>query len=596
MRRRLLVLAGLACIALFVAVPRAAAHPMGNFSINHYAALTVLPGEVRVLYVVDMAEIPTFQELSSLGVDHAAKLPPGLRTCYLAGKSRELAAGLRLTFNGRPLHLALRADDLLLPPGAGGLPTERFYLVLASPLPARGGMLQYTDENFPGRAGWKEIVASVSGIQGNASVPAVSRSRALTIYPSNVTSSPPQDLAATLRLHAVSAGRQAGRSPLSPMVVIRQAEAPLFGSDGQWSSLANQLTRAGKGASRTQTPSASGGGVLWSVGRSDVLSNLINRPQLPWDILLLSMIVAFWFGAAHALSPGHGKTVVAAYLVGSRGTARHAVLLGLTVTATHTAGVFALGLVTLYLSRYIVPDQLYPWLGFISGMLVAGMGLVLFVRRLRALRGDGAQRHEAHPGDMPHVHREHEEHGHVHDHHHGLHVHGPHHHDGEHGDEAYHHAANDHDHHAEEGVPHRHGLFGRPHTHGPMPGQSAERIRLSSLLALGVSGGLLPCPSALVVLLSAIAFHRVAFGMLLIVAFSLGLATTLTSIGMAAVYGGRLLNRARSSRNTEGPPPILGGAVRVLPVISALVVTTLGSVIALGALGPGVLPVLLTHL
>src|SRR5262249_8264275 len=191
--------------------------------------------------------------------------------------------------------------------------------------------------------------------------------------------------------------------------------------------------------------------------------------ELTPGFILFALAVAVVLGAAHALQPGHGKTVVAAYLVGSRGTPMHALFLGATVTATHTAGVYALGLVTLFLSQYIVPERLYPVLEIISGLLVVGIGAWLFGRRLLAVLWPG--------------------HGHHHHHHH----HAP---DHEH-EHAHHH----------------------DHEHGP--------VGLRSLVALGVSGGLLPCPEALMVLLITIAAHRVLFGLLLIVAFSTGLAGVL---------------------------------------------------------------------
>jgi ABC-type nickel/cobalt efflux system permease component RcnA len=224
----------------------------------------------------------------------------------------------------------------------------------------------------------------------------------------------------------------------------------------------------------------------------------------------------------HALAPGHGKTVVAAYLVGSRGTALHALFLGITTTITHTIGVFALGLVTLFVSRYILPEQLYPWLGVISGAFVVVIGVALFTGRLGLL------------------------HGHSHNH--------------------------DHDH-AAEGM-HSHGGF--THAHGASAGRHEARGPLGwgSLLLLGISGGLLPCPSALVVLLSAIALGRVGFGLLLILCFSLGLASVLTAIGIALVHAGRLFERV----------PLDGRLLRVLPVASALIVTAIGLGITLQAL------------
>lgn len=625
-RRWLQVLGAAVSLAAFASTAGPVhAHPMGNFSINHFSRLTVSAHAVRLLYIIDMAEIPTFQELNDLHGSADTHLPSAMRASYLQRKSRELARGLALAYNDRPLPLRIAASDLLFPPGAGGLPTERVYIAFEANLPRTQGTLTYADNNFAGRAGWKEIVAGTDGtVSARADVTSVSRSDSLTVYPASITSAPPQELSAGITLQGIRASQPA--PPLLPArALIRQAEAPLLNLGGGWSSLARGLTRAGsKGASD---------GTSFNQSRNDPLSSIIAHKEMSLPFLLLALLVAFWFGAGHALSPGHGKTVVAAYLVGSRGTARHALILGLTVTATHTAGVFALGLVTLYLSRYIVPDQLYPWLGFLSGMLVALMGITLCLRRLRALR---KSRTAADTTSMEHRH-EHvpaerlARHGvqaqvnagtfggivpvHAHSHTHGTHVHSlagaAHVHGQSHSHGTFHglhahlgghrHTPHDHDHsyerhhhgHSHDGalVPHRHGLFGKHHVHAPLPGQNGEKVRLRSLLALGVSGGLLPCPSALVVLLAAIAFHRVAFGMLLIVAFSLGLATVLTGIGILMVYGGRFMARVHARRDLP-QAQLIGRAVRVLPVLSAGIVAGLGTVIALGALNPGILPAL----
>jgi nickel/cobalt transporter (NicO) family protein len=270
-------------------------------------------------------------------------------------------------------------------------------------------------------------------------------------------------------------------------------------------------------------------------------------------VVLVSMLIAFGLGAAHALGPGHGKAVVAAYLVGTRGTPRHALALGITVTITHTIGVFALGLATLFLSRFILPERLFPWLGAVSGLMVVliGLGMVRarwralaparpVARRAPALIGAGAQ---AHGGGHVHI----------------------------------------------AGQPHRHGLFDLGHHHhdGPgghthlPPGASGERVTWRGLLTLGISGGLIPCPSALVVLLSAIALNRVEFGLLLIVAFSAGLAAVLTGIGLVCVFAGRLFARM----------PVEGWVPRLLPVLSALLVTGAGLIITAQALiEAGLLP------
>jgi ABC-type nickel/cobalt efflux system permease component RcnA len=247
--------------------------------------------------------------------------------------------------------------------------------------------------------------------------------------------------------------------------------------------------------------------------------------------------MAFIFGAFHALSPGHGKTMVAAYLVGSRGTAKHAALLGLVVTATHTLGVFALGLVTLFASQYIVPERLYPILSVISGLAVLGVGLWLLYSRIRGV------------SDSHHHHHEHD--GHDHDH-----SHEQHHHDLEHDHHSHEH---EHDH------EHSHG-----HHHHHIP---EGPITVRALVALGVSGGIVPCPSALVVLLSAVALHRIAYGMALITAFSFGLASVLIVIGIAVVAAKQWINRLTFA----------GPIMQRLPILSATAITLIG--IALVARG-----------
>jgi ABC-type nickel/cobalt efflux system permease component RcnA len=245
--------------------------------------------------------------------------------------------------------------------------------------------------------------------------------------------------------------------------------------------------------------------------------------------LLFALGAAVVLGAAHALQPGHGKTIVAAYLVGSRGTAWQALVLGATVTATHTAGVYALGLATIFLSQYVVPERLYPILEVVSGGLVLGLGGWLLVKRLLAVVQHRRLAHAHEHHDHAHEHAGGHDHGHDHDHGHG----------------------------------HGHG-----HAHA---GATSWR----GLLALGVSGGLLPCPEALMVLLITIAAHQVLFGLALIVAFSLGLAGVLVSFGLLLVYARGLFGRL--DLHTRLVP-------RVLPVASALVIVVAGSLITAQAL------------
>ncbi|MBW4663479.1 MAG: sulfite exporter TauE/SafE family protein [Chroococcus sp. CMT-3BRIN-NPC107] len=244
--------------------------------------------------------------------------------------------------------------------------------------------------------------------------------------------------------------------------------------------------------------------------------------------LLIAIAASFLWGGMHAMSPGHGKTIVGAYLVGSRATAQHAVFLGLTTTITHTLAVFALGLIALFASNFIVPDQLYPWLSCLSGLMVVAIGLNLFISRLQ---------------NSPHTHSHN---GHSHHHHGGSH----HSHDAPHA-------------HSHDGHSHHHS--GSNHSHVPPIADEAPPS-WRSLLTLGVSGGIVPCPSALVVLLSAIALGRVGFGLVMVLAFSLGLAAVLTGLGLLLVRTKKLFDRL----------PLQRRLFRVLPAISAFCVALLG--------------------
>jgi ABC-type nickel/cobalt efflux system permease component RcnA len=269
--------------------------------------------------------------------------------------------------------------------------------------------------------------------------------------------------------------------------------------------------------------------------------------------------------------------VVAAYLVGSRGTTKHAVFLGLTVTLTHTSSVFALGLVTLYLSEIILPEQLFPWLSFLSGAGIAALGVGLLWSRTRTLLRHPrthAEHHHHADAAVPahaHVHATLQPHAHARMRHRTPepdHTHG---HDLGHAHAHTHPHEHTHDHGA--GL-HSHG--GRAHSHLP-PGADGTRVTWKGLLALGISGGILPCPSALVVLLTAISLHRVGYGMLLIVAFSVGLAGVLTGVGLLLVHARGLFSRL----------PLDSAVARFTPVLSAGVVTALGAVIAFRALAGG---------
>jgi nickel/cobalt transporter (NicO) family protein len=416
--KRLAVL--LVVAAALLAPAAASAHPLGNFTINRFSRIEVSGHRLYVRYVLDMAEIPTFQ---AGHIDARAY-------------ARRIARNARLVVDGKAAGLVPLGTALAHPRGTAGLRTTRLEVILAGPTLTGQASISYRDNNYDDRIGWKEIVI------GNGR----STSDELRAYPKNLLQSP-LDLTSVKTQLAPTSGR----------------DVPPTLSSGKTLEAPDRVADAG-------------------------FSSLIGRHHLSALVILASLAAAFFWGMAHALSPGHGKTIVAAYLVGRRGTPWHAAALGAIVTTTHTIGVFALGLVTLALSAFIVPEQLYPWLNLVSGILVVAIGAAVFRSRFR--------------------HR-----GHTHGHHH----------------------------------------------HHEAPSRA-------SLVAVGVTGGLLPCPSALVVLLAAISLHRVAFGMLLIVAFSAGLALSITGIGLVAVYAKQIFKRASFE----------GRLVRLLPAASALVILAAG--------------------
>ena len=497
------------CLCL---APRSYAHPMGNFSVNHYSRISLDREGIRISYIIDLAEIPTYQELQQGNVT-ADVADPGV-TRFVALRGAEFGHGLSLVVDGKRLPLRLLSSQVIFPPGAGGLPTMKMgfvYQALYPPEADRSSAgLEYADNNFPGHAGWKEIVAvGPAANLVSSSVPQTDRSAQLSNYPTDLLNSPPQDLSAVVQFRYPVSLRKDTAGPSTPLrsgstavegpAVLKHPHKPAS-AEAMHVVPATRAEPLHLQANQQATP------------RSAFTELITTRSMSLW-FLITAAFIALGLGALHALEPGHGKTIVAAYLVGSRGTAWHAVLLGLIVTASHTVGVFALGAITLYASRYIVPEQLYPWLGVFSGLTIAGLGGYMFLRRWNG-------------HDLDHSHSHSHGHSHSHDHTH-------------------------------------------PHSHTP-----AKSVSSYQLFALGITGGIIPCPAALVVLLSAFALHRIGLGFFLITAFSLGLAAVLIAFGMLMVYARQFMARLRM----DGPL-----TTRWLPVASAAFMTVLGAAIALRA-------------
>ncbi|HEY0795538.1 MAG TPA: hypothetical protein VGD64_07135 [Acidisarcina sp.] len=530
------------------------AHPMGNFSVNHYSKITLQSEGISVRYIIDLAEIPAYQELQKGNITASASDPAVLR--FVADRGAELGHGLTLLLDGKALALQMKTSQVIFPPGAGGLPTMKMGFLYEAQYPAgidrTHATFRYVDANYPGQAGWKEIIAlGPAGSLLKSSVPTTDRSAELSNYPTDLLSSPPQDLQAsieaTLPAVAATSSSLAPRNPsvvstvplravaLSPKSTTRNLGIPASPARVTQRQVVAQTSSHQPLDSVVKVVSPSlESAATQSSSAMDLRANQQKTPRSKFTELITTQHLSPWFlftaafiamglGALHALEPGHGKTIVGAYLVGSRGTARHAVLLGMIVTISHTAGVFALGAITLYASRYIVPEQLYPWLGVLSGIIIAGLGLYMLLRRLSGTATD--------------------------------HTHAP-------------------------GEAHTDWFFAKKSPGEEMAEDrrislprdtSASPVSLTQLFTLGITGGIIPCPAALIVLLSAFALHRVGLGFFLIVAFSLGLAAVLIGFGMMMVYARRFMTHLQ----IDGPL-----TKRWLPVASSAFITILGSVLA----------------
>ncbi|HXG82581.1 MAG TPA: sulfite exporter TauE/SafE family protein [Pyrinomonadaceae bacterium] len=479
-------------ILIFVFAGLAAAHPLGNFSINQYSRIEVESSQIKLRSVLDMAEIPTFQQSQIIDTDKNGSLSQEELDAYVEKITPGYVANLFLSVNGQTVRLRPTEKKVIVRDGDGNLPTLKITWGLTGDLQGvqegAANRLRFENKNNAERIGWNEIVvARVGGVNVFDSTAYGSGiTNELEAYPSELLNAPLSER--TAEFSFTSAPLAAGQKPLQ-------------NRDGHQSAPVEK----------------------------DRFAELIAVPEITPTIILFGLLVAFVLGAAHALSPGHGKTVVGAYLVGSRGTFKHAIFLGATVTITHTLSVFALGIVALFASEYILPERLIPFLSFVSGLLVFFIGLTLFKNRLFSILGYKSENHSA------------DEHAH----------------DAEilQNDDARADSQND--------FTHTHG--GSTHTHAP-----PKQIGWRSLLALGISGGLLPCPSALVLMLSAISLNRIGYGLVLTLVFSFGLAATLTGVGLVFLYVGKFFDNPALSENR---------LVKALPVFSAFVITCVGAII-----------------
>jgi nickel/cobalt exporter len=497
--RRLLRIAGVLAAIVFASANAAQAHPLGNFTVNHLSRITVAGDEIRVQYTLDLAEIPAFSLDRSLDAHGTPS------QAALEGWAREHAAAivpqLHLAVDGRSVALDPVESAVRPRPGAGGLPTILFTATYraGANAGATAHRLTYRDDTEPGRLGWKDVVAGAQPEPTNG----------LTSYPSALTGSP--RARTVLAANVDAAGRITADRITADAVDAAQA-----------------------------TP---------ALGRSNALSDVLAKGAGDPLVVIGALLLAIALGALHALEPGHGKTLLAVSLVGARATTRQAFVLATALTVAHTAGVLVLGAVVLGATRWIVPEQIYPWITLGSGLFVTVLGARAVAREVRRRLPFAHEHAHAHPHAHPHAH------GHVHvlgDDHHGAPAHAEHTHD---------HADLDDEAHA------------RAHA---IPGTAPLTFRSAVIAA--ASGNVAPCPAALVVLLAAIALHQVGYGLALIVAFSIGLAAVLTVLGVAVVRSAAwLVSRPR-----------FDAVARFAPLVTACVIALVGAVmVAQGIVAQG---------
>ncbi|MDQ6780953.1 MAG: hypothetical protein M3Z37_07365, partial [Candidatus Eremiobacteraeota bacterium] len=335
LRSFLLTFVGLA-LAMVVALP-AQAHPLGNFTINHLAKVRADAHGLIIRYIVDMAEIPTFQVMRSRSSDTGQHLD---RLHEWAHEEMTVVSrGLDVRADGAALQLLAGPPEVSTRPGAGGLPTiyfvDEFHAQFPKAILPRA--LSITDRVYGDRIGWKDIVVA----------PQTEPTRELRSYPNALLASP--------------------RSTTS-VAISRGPDGELVGrdvSDAVASTVASAPSQV----------------------RSNLLSDMLSRGVSSPLFVLLTLLIAIGLGALHALEPGHGKTLLAVSLVGARATKKQALILAVALTLAHTAGVLALGAVLLALAQYIVPEQVYPWISLVSGGLVAVLGAIALSRFVKTRRG-----------------------------------------------------------------------------------------------------------------------------------------------------------------------------------------------------------------
>jgi len=540
-RRGLLVIGLLATGLLAGSWPAVAtAHPLGNFTINHYAEMRIEPDRVLLDVVIDKAEIPAFQARQGFDLDGDGSMSDEEIDAGRVSGCADLAKDLVLIVDDSEKELRTIEAGLTFPPGVGGLSTMRlvcgFEATLADPIGSEARRISFTDESSPNRLGWREILTRGSGVtiavvEGELRSETISGR--LTAYPRELASRPPAD-------KSVVVAATAGREVLPPLDI--PDATPVAGIAASAPPVASPATTASASTAPAAPPTQADAAPPGSIAAGE-LPGIFLQDLTPL-VVLLSLVSAAALGAGHALTPGHGKTLMAAYLVGTRGTPLHAFGLGLSVSLSHTVGILVLAGIVVGASDVLPPDVVVRWAPLVAALSIVVIGGWMLAGELRRRRRATTRA----ASTTAHGHDE-NSHGHEHT---ATDLH-----------------ADDHDH----GPEHSHG--GLTHSHVPAPDST---ITWRSLFALGLAGGLIPSTSALLILLGSIAAGRPAFGFVLVVAFGFGMAAVMSGVGLVMVAARQRLDRLPSG----------GGLARVretVPLIAAVLVFAFGLVPTVQAVG-----------
>ncbi len=557
-------------------------HPLGNFSLNHYNVIELQPAGIVTQHVLDFAEIPSYNELSNVDLDgddlvsdeELEQYKQSVRKRFLP----DLQFGLR-TAKGD--SVALEEDsveiDVILANGEGGLTCVQVRIIQEFRVDLQGEYrFSLWDQVLKHIRGLKEIrIRTYEGVSLDESGVQLRDGTSPLALSEDTWIMNGLEVMVPFAVDATAEQNELKRSEIIEM--MNPGSIPQFplmkNEDGAYEILKspvqpnrevqekismlqprNVMNATGMMSRESKNPEAATAAEETGMGTSSGIekessgwTNFIREEDLSPSFVMLAFLASILFGASHALSPGHGKTVVAAYLVGSRGTVWHAVFLGMIVTLTHVSSVLLLGVITLFFSQYILPDQLYPYIEGGSGLLILAIGASLFLRRYGAyqrmkfaeqigIASEHAHAHHHHPHSHEHKHQEHGHSHHSHEHL-GDHEHGPH-----------------------------------THTH-----EIPADANWKDLLILGITGGIVPCPTAIVVLLVAISMHRILFGLTLIIFFSIGLAAVLIAIGILMVTAKKFMNRFSGTEKS----------LAWLQIASPVVIMLLGVVIFIRGLASG---------